>query len=219
MDWSNLRTLEELTNEYSFVLLDTSAMSEGLKYAKDFLTCREKREVVEDEHIFRNLLMDHLERKDSCWITSEVCREYSKISSYPYMRIIRKRGSHADREVLYLLRERRYHCKEIRRLIEMFSECGRIFELNKLNDEEQERYHFLKTKYARLQERYKLSDADSDFLNFGVVLSEKKGHIALASNDFGIFRAWRNLHLNLINHNKFDFFVRKEKGFFKKLTD
>lgn len=219
MDWNNLKTLEELTHEYFFILLDTSAMSEGLKYMGDFLTYKEKREMMEDEHIFRNLLMDCIERKDSCWITSKVCGEYSEISSYPYMRAIRRRGSHSDREVLYILRERKYYCKEIRKLIEMFSEYGRILGLNKLNDEEQKSYHILSDEHTELQEKYKLSDTDSDFLTLGAVLSQKRGPTALVSNDFGIFRAWRDLHLNLTNHNKFDFFVRKEKGFFKKLID
>ncbi len=221
MNWNNLRTLEELTNEYDFLLLDTCVMGNGMKYNKDILTCKEKREKIEDEHFFRNLLMDHLMRGDSCWITPEVCDEYSEISHYPYMKAVRRRGSHSDKGVLNLLRERRYCCREIRRLIEMFSGQGRILGLDKLTEEELELYNTQRKEYDRLQKGYELSDTDYNFLILGKILSQKRGDTALASNDFGILHAWRNLYFNLVRnnkHNKFDFFVRREKGFFKKLT-
>jgi len=212
---NNFRTLDEITSKYSIILMDTSILCNGcLKERRRLNFWDERRNELEEQIKFMDLLIDYIKKDAPYFITPLIAEEYLR-GNYPYKRIIKSKEVQQNRKILELCRKTRDSSKKRKSLIDTFREKDRIL---KLNNDEQDLYNTFCETHPNLL-GYELGDVDLDFFISGAVISQAREPVGLICNDFGIARAWRYvLNKRELNSGQLGFIIRTEINGFRILN-
>ena len=208
------RTLEEISERYPFILVDTSTLSwSSFGNIKTGLDFEGIMSISEDKIKSAIFFKEFLEGGKNFYVTQFILREYDHTSHYPYSKIIKKRKN-ISRKGLELYRKKREESREIGKLVRAFEENGGILELD---EDERKLYGQMSRKYSFLKRKRDISEADYDFLISGVVVSMKRDLTSLVSNDFKILYSWIDLlKKEKLTPEQLGFFIRKEFNVFKR---
>ncbi len=212
---NKIEKLENISSNYSCVLIDNCAFQECLRYIKKPQDILGKTKYYETQKESFYFWKKNIENFENLYTTLGVFNEIGNHNSEKYKKKIKKRYFHDKHPgVLKLRRVIRDKNKEERGLINYLEFLQRIINLNK----EEKMYNRFFDSYSYFKEKYGLSNVDFDFLISGGILSKTRGSSALISNDFNIAKAWRNfLDLEKISKTKFDFFNRLDISVFERL--
>ena len=201
-------SLEEISERYNILLVDTSALISPLALGENrkALKIGEKIKVSETKSEAALPLMEFIENGGSFYVTFLILEEYTPpILSYHSER---KLKSNELGEITREFIESRGLEIEIRNeLAKMIEDRGRTL---KLDEDEWVLYKKFERLFRKIGINYKISDNDLDFLVSGAVVSQTRDSCALMSNDFGILRTWNYfLRYTGIDYNKLGFFFKR----------
>jgi len=207
-----LRSLEELSSDYSSFLFDTCTLIRPYKKdRKPKIVVPSLSEMAESIQIELNSAIsfsNHFKQQDNFYVTKNVLGEYIYSKSYPYKVKIKKKSVQHNRGKLELCRKIKELLKERRRLANVLEDNGRVLAM-KVG--ERLLHKDFSVKYYNFVEKYLLSNTDFDLLISGAVLSKTKDPVALFSIDFGIGKAWKELlEREKMSQERFGFFGRFE---------
>ena len=208
------RTLEEISERYPFILVDTSTLSwSSFGNTKTGLDFEGIMSISEDKIKSAIFFKEFLEGGKNFYVTQFILREYARNAYYPYSKIIKNRKN-ISKKGLELYRKKREESREIGKLVRAFEENGGILELD---EDERKLYGQMSRKYSFLKRKRDISEADYDFLISGVVVSMKRDLTSLISNDFKILYSWIDLlKKEKLTTEQLGFFIRKEFNVFKR---
>lgn len=212
---TRIKTLEEISERYGFILIDTSSLTwSSLKNIEVRLLDFEglmsiPKEIIKSTVLFK----EFLEERKNFYVTQLILEEYNHNAYYPYKKIIKNRKK-ISKKGLKLCRKKREASKEMGKLVRALEENGGILELD---EDERKLYGKMSKKYSFLKRKRNISETDFDFLIAGVVVSMRRNLTSLISNDFGIFYSWRELlKKEKLEPEQLGFFVRKDFNAFKR---
>ncbi len=217
-------TFDEIIQNYSLVLIDTSTLSNSLGANKYLHTLSGIGTVLEEEHQFRMDLIHYLERDFPIYITPLVCKEYDVMVNCGYIRPIEViDGKNQISRIDFLKRRKMNSRSEEKDLFKILEkEC--IYRLKEekqidLYDRFSKRYSWFKNEgfLEEFNMKEPLSETDFDLLISAAVLSKSEKALALLTNDYGILKTWSRLCRDgRISPRKFELFMRHFPVFFKK---
>lgn len=167
-------TLEELAQEPSIILFDTSAL---ITFSKEHMLLDNSTQckIVKDYYDFLSSIKKHVEKKARFYIPPLVSKEFigkvltKKIAYFPLLKLYRKMN----------------HCREEKDLIEAFRENNKIFQLEGIK---KNLYDVLYERHFEAKKEYDLSYGDYQFVIEGIT-EAKHNTVSLVSNDRGVFKA------------------------------
>ncbi len=213
-----LTTLDEICNNFQIILLDASAINHFLECkGAHSVKLKKRTNYMSEEKNSAIFFKKYLNKKDNFLITKKIfnefgfdCYENSSIrkilSKYDFMKISKKEQKY-------------YHeiCDRKKEQMKLLKKIKKKRKILKLNSGEQMMYSDYFERNFYLKKKNKLSDADYDLLISGAVLSALRGNTAILSNDFPLLRSYITLTIREnLSQDKFGFFIRLKKEFFKK---
>ena len=218
MEKNNYLSLEEISQNYPFILIDTcSLFTSNGKYEPSDIPISEKLKNVKKESKALKTFISFIKKDFPIYITRGIKEESFKNSHYSYKSSIKRLDFPLQKD--YISKEHHRKLVEIHRGIresirtrnkikELLEEKNRIFspEQNELLV-----YKKLKSENFHLKNECGLSKVDFDFLISGLTLTYERDPVALISNDSGINNAWQNLlSREGIPRDCLGFFMRKD---------
>lgn len=193
-----LRNLVDICNEFDVVLLDTHILYDPSTGLSPRLPIDQRVHAAVRNTQFIKEFIGFIERigidvSNYIYLTEGVYGEYTHNLDLTHKKRIKRadkwktRGKYVSAE---LLRERAREGKEKRRLIDLFSDRGMIFELL---PQEREIYTRLSGQYSWLRNHYGLTETDFDLLLTAVTVSKLGDKTALITSDRKIKHAKREL--------------------------
>ncbi|MFH1308303.1 MAG: hypothetical protein ABIH72_05615 [archaeon] len=210
---SEKTALDELVQDYSLCLFDTSALicpmgknerERRLFEEEDFYkSARKLNSAVQ----FYKYLEALIVQGENILVTQKVLDEFSHKLYFHIKKFLRQMGQFEyPGAELCEARARKVESKGRRGLVESIQTYNKILDLSLKERGMYNRYH---QAYFYLPEKFKLSEADIDVLISGAVLANTRGKTCIISNDTGISRAWRKfMHYSHIEDGQLDFFIR-----------
>ena len=213
---SELKSLKDVISEYPVALLDTCALLYPLNCASTRSNARTTNERISNSRQLCNsaiFFKKFLEEGGNFYVTPLILEEYARGSYYSYKNKIKK-GRGPKGGLLEFYRRRKEESEEMRRLIRVLEDNGRIFQLD---ENEQRRHKSLREKYSEVLRRNGLRETNIDFLVSGVVVSKTRGSTCLISNNFRILYSWNDiLNLEGIDSRQLGFFLRRDFDAFER---
>jgi len=210
-----LKSLENLVDGDGVFLLDTCVIVSSYFDNEKRMDILEKTEKAEGDIKFFGILKELIKKNKEIYFTPSVVCELNK-RAYDHQKSIGKKkskgvmcGNMRGDNLLNFYRTTKKRNTELKRVTQMFED--RII---KLSDEETVFYKSINLLFEGLKLRWKLSDADWEFLCYGAVLSNNK-ETSLISNDNGILSAWHSfMRSPYCDREKFNFYGRREQNGF-----
>ncbi|GEM_PF-4005211 len=211
---SRLLSLEEISRDYPFVILDTSALLYPIG-RKRIQTLKDKihlSRVERDSAVFFKKSLPQL----NIYVTDLILKEYFSekrrpCKGMPYFTTRKK-------EVMKLRSMRMDAHRKKRKLAEAFGINNRVISESCLSEEERSNYEILLEEHSYFEEKYGLSYPDLDFLVLGSAISQSRESVSLISNDSGIINAWNEmLKKYKSSPERLGFFRREKLNGFRKL--
>ena len=214
----NLLTLEEVSQEYPIILVDTCALNQPLTRSASI-------EIAENSAIF----FKNFSEGGGIYVTKKILKEYT-IPDKEIEKIQRQKRSRIkySRNNTYKSRSKKIGDGEVQRgfkkmMVEkknLDRHLKRSHRVIKLSEDEIERYEMFYGKYSYLNKKVEMHSKAYDLLISGLVVSQTRSPACLVSNDFSLLYSWKNLLMNSkIDPSYFGFFIRKKiEGFQRAYT-
>ncbi|MDD5012295.1 MAG: hypothetical protein PHQ66_01455 [Candidatus Nanoarchaeia archaeon] len=201
--------LEQLCNNYTYLLVDASAFFHRLSERVNFEDTEYK---IARNNLSSEILSFWTEKIPSnpIYSTIEIKNEINH-GDYKYGKSVKRNSGSKDRIVLDLRRSMKEVKVNTNRLVNTLEERERILDLN---NTQKQLYNFLSDKYNPIL--YRNSKGDSDLLLSAGILSQKH-RVCIISNDFGLLNNWKLfLYEEGIGRLRFNFYIHEEKDSFKE---
>ena len=219
MEENKSYSLSELSSFYDIILPDTCALSNCLEVClgrnKDSIEdrVRKSEEQYKSYSFWKEFIIEN--PKDNILLYEGVLGELNEVKKVKFTR--KFKGNHVDNNFKNLSKNLRYAISRKNNLIKVMENKGLFLTLN---EEEQVMCgNFSKAfQYLLTERNFNLSGVDFSLLMTGMALSQKRGNVAIISNDFSILRSWTSaLAKKEELVDKLDFYTREESdGFLKR---
>ncbi len=204
-------SLDQITENYDFVLVDTSALLSSMKSHGT-----ERNGFVNHESAI--FFAKHFRNNSNLYVTYSVLGEYDPTQSGYFLGYGEKDikgGRYLSSKEINSIRKTKKRIKKTNRLVSTIQNENRILQLDK---KEWKLYEGIEEKIRESCEGYGVGEVDKDLFISGAIIANTRGHSSLISNDFGIVKVWRDfLSSEGISNRQFGFFVRDSPTKFRKL--
>ncbi|MFA6023374.1 MAG: hypothetical protein WC781_04780 [Candidatus Pacearchaeota archaeon] len=197
----SFETIENLVKSGETILFETSAVLNSYIMDEKAMELPKKIDKANNDTYFYESLKNYINEDCEIYFTRstiEQLTDAAQAGNDYRKKKIRNLKTHdgVGRQLLDLHRARKKRNVTLKRLIDFAEDKDRIINLDKSSC----LYRGLTLEYSKLKEKYKLSDANWDFIASGAISSKDK-KINLVSNDSGIFSIW---HILLRGDNGFN---------------
>jgi len=212
----NFVSLEEICEEFEFILVDTSALIKSLEEkSSTSLKLIDKISSKKSEICSSVFFNKYMKNKGIFYLTELVSKEFEVPENITIEEAFPKTNRSKPSK-----KEKKYFgdiccaLKERRNLSKSFKKYNKIIVLE---NGEKEKYNELYRKTNHLKKRRRLSEVNFDLLITGAVLSISRGNTTILSNNFPLLYAYQSL----VKNEKFDpfkygFFIRTKVDFFSR---